>query len=264
MPEAPTPDLSVTFAGISSPNPFWLASAPPTNCGEQVMRAFEAGWGGAVWKTIGEPIINVSSRYSSIDWNGQLVFGHAVCVQSARQSPALDYCYREPALRQLGRASQRSRSGANARDLLAPLFDRLPGKTSLTVEKMLHGAPLEPADGDRLLVVTLQHAGSFAQHINRTYSRTTAAQNVRVQDGKGCPRQVIASDLLNKPGDVDVRGTHGRARRIKAIQAAIGLGESFMRFEGWVPVGKTARHLRIVPEPVSGRRRDGNHECTPR
>src|SRR5438309_789139 len=71
-----TPDLSVMFAEkIYSPNPFWLASAPPTNCGEQVMRAFDAGWGGAVWKTIGEPIVNVSSRYSSIDWAGQRMMG---------------------------------------------------------------------------------------------------------------------------------------------------------------------------------------------
>ena len=69
------PDLSTNFAGIRCPNPFWLASAPPTNCGEQVMRAFDAGWGGAVWKTIGEPITNVSSRYSSIDWNGQRMMG---------------------------------------------------------------------------------------------------------------------------------------------------------------------------------------------
>src|SRR5215470_11417862 len=77
MPEKNiAPDLSVLFAGkIHSPNPFWLASAPPSNCGEQVMRAFEAGWGGAVWKTIGEPIINVASRYSSIDWNGQRMMG---------------------------------------------------------------------------------------------------------------------------------------------------------------------------------------------
>ena len=73
MPEAP--NLAVNFAGIRSPNPFWLASAPPTNCGEQIMRAFDAGWGGAVWKTIGEPIVNVSSRYSSIDWNGQRMMG---------------------------------------------------------------------------------------------------------------------------------------------------------------------------------------------
>ena len=68
-------DFSVNFAGIKSPNPFWLASAPPTNCGEQIMRAFDAGWGGAVWKTIGEPITNVSSRYSSIDWAGQRMMG---------------------------------------------------------------------------------------------------------------------------------------------------------------------------------------------
>ncbi len=71
----PEQALAVNFAGIRSPNPFWLASAPPTNCGEQIMRAFDAGWGGAVWKTIGEPIVNVSSRYSSIDWNGQRMMG---------------------------------------------------------------------------------------------------------------------------------------------------------------------------------------------
>ena len=51
-------DLRINLAGIESPNPFWLASAPPTNSGYQVQRAFEAGWGGAVWKTLGDPIIN--------------------------------------------------------------------------------------------------------------------------------------------------------------------------------------------------------------
>ena len=68
-------DLSVRFAGITSPNPFWLASGPPTNTGSQVMRAFDAGWGGAVWKTIGEPIVNTSSRYGAIDLNGVKVMG---------------------------------------------------------------------------------------------------------------------------------------------------------------------------------------------
>jgi dihydropyrimidine dehydrogenase (NAD+) subunit PreA len=77
MPEqSVTPELSVRFAGkIFSPNPFWLASGPPTNCGEQIQRAFDAGWGGAVWKTLGEPIVNVASRYSSVDWNGQRMVG---------------------------------------------------------------------------------------------------------------------------------------------------------------------------------------------
>jgi dihydropyrimidine dehydrogenase (NAD+) subunit PreA len=60
-------ELSIDFAGIKSPNPFWLASGPPTNTGEQVARAFEMGWGGAVWKTIGQPIVNVSSRLGGLD-----------------------------------------------------------------------------------------------------------------------------------------------------------------------------------------------------
>lgn len=60
-------DLSINFAGIKAPNPFWLASAPPTDKAYNVIRAFEAGWGGVVWKTLGEnpPPVNVSSRYSA-------------------------------------------------------------------------------------------------------------------------------------------------------------------------------------------------------
>ncbi len=68
-------DLSINLAGIKSPNPFWVASAPPANTAYQCHRAFEAGWGGVVWKTIGEPIVNVSSRYSSIDINGTRMVG---------------------------------------------------------------------------------------------------------------------------------------------------------------------------------------------
>src|SRR6266567_9640469 len=70
------PDLTSIFAGrIHSPNPFWLASGPPTNTGDQIMRAFDAGWGGAVWKTIGEPIVNVSSRYATVDLGSTRVMG---------------------------------------------------------------------------------------------------------------------------------------------------------------------------------------------
>ena len=64
-------DLSINFAGIRSPNPFWLASAPPSNSGAQVHRAFEAGWGGAVWKTIGAPVLNVSNRYGAWHYGNQ-------------------------------------------------------------------------------------------------------------------------------------------------------------------------------------------------
>jgi dihydropyrimidine dehydrogenase (NAD+) subunit PreA len=60
-------DLSINIAGIKSPNPFWVASGPPANTAYQAHRAFDAGWGGVVWKTIGDPIVNVSSRYSAIN-----------------------------------------------------------------------------------------------------------------------------------------------------------------------------------------------------
>ena len=54
-------DLSVTFTGIKFPNPFLLASAPPTESESNIMRAFEAGWGGVVTKTIGlHPVVNVA------------------------------------------------------------------------------------------------------------------------------------------------------------------------------------------------------------
>src|SRR6056300_1232392 len=63
-------DLSSEFIGIKSPNPFWLASAPPTDKEYNVRRAFEAGWGGVVWKTLGEdgpPVVNVNGpRYGAI------------------------------------------------------------------------------------------------------------------------------------------------------------------------------------------------------
>src|SRR5271157_2310567 len=68
-------DLSTNFAGIKSPNPFWLASAPPTNSAYQINKAFEHGWGGAVWKTLSEPIMNVYNRYGAIDFNGQKILG---------------------------------------------------------------------------------------------------------------------------------------------------------------------------------------------
>ena len=63
-------NLQTTFAGIQSPNPFWLASAPPTDKATNVNRAFEAGWGGVVWKTLGEagpPVVNVNGpRYGAL------------------------------------------------------------------------------------------------------------------------------------------------------------------------------------------------------
>ena len=66
-------DLKSNFIGIQTPNPFWLASAPPTDKAYNVNRAFEAGWGGVMWKTLGEaglPLVNVNGpRYGA--WHGK-------------------------------------------------------------------------------------------------------------------------------------------------------------------------------------------------
>ena len=72
-------DLRSNFLGIQSPNPFWLASAPPTDKAYNVNRAFEAGWGGVVWKTLGEagpPVVNVSGpRYGAVYGADRRVIG---------------------------------------------------------------------------------------------------------------------------------------------------------------------------------------------
>jgi dihydropyrimidine dehydrogenase (NAD+) subunit PreA len=71
-------DLRNNFLGIKSPNPFWLASAPPTDRETNVVRAFKAGWGGVVWKTLGEEphVVNVNGpRYGAIHSNDRQLIG---------------------------------------------------------------------------------------------------------------------------------------------------------------------------------------------
>ena len=70
-------DLRTEFCGIKSPNPFWLASAPPTDKEYNVVRAYKAGWGGVVWKTLGEdpPIVNTCSRYGALHYNDDKMIG---------------------------------------------------------------------------------------------------------------------------------------------------------------------------------------------
>lgn len=60
-------DLSVEFAGLKLMNPFMLTSAPPTATGEMIQRAFEAGWAGAVTKSIAlEPAIDAQPRLARL------------------------------------------------------------------------------------------------------------------------------------------------------------------------------------------------------
>ncbi len=59
--------LSVEFVGMRFPNPFMLASAPPTRTAEMIKRAFAAGWGGAVTKSIAlEPAQDLQPRLQAL------------------------------------------------------------------------------------------------------------------------------------------------------------------------------------------------------
>jgi dihydropyrimidine dehydrogenase (NAD+) subunit PreA len=84
-------DLSINLAGIKSPNPFWLASGPPSNSAHQAHRAFEAGWGGIVWKTISDAIVNTSSRYSALNLGTMRMAGFNNIELTSDRSPETNF-----------------------------------------------------------------------------------------------------------------------------------------------------------------------------
>ena len=51
-PQATRPSLEIEFCGVRCANPFFLSSSPVGNTAEMIARAFDAGWGGAVYKTL--------------------------------------------------------------------------------------------------------------------------------------------------------------------------------------------------------------------
>ena len=58
---------AVTFTGIKFENPFLLSSAPPTESESNILRAFDAGWGGVVVKTIGlHPVVERRRRADEV------------------------------------------------------------------------------------------------------------------------------------------------------------------------------------------------------
>src|SRR5438046_9446481 len=62
-------DLSITVNGIKFPNPFLLGSGPPGTNARVLAKAYEAGWGGAVAKTISlesSKVVNVVPRYGKL------------------------------------------------------------------------------------------------------------------------------------------------------------------------------------------------------
>ena len=80
-------DLRTNFLGINFKNPFILASAPPSATGDMVRRAFEAGWAGAVIKTLTyEPVRNLPNRFATIR-NGNRITGFENLELLSEQAP---------------------------------------------------------------------------------------------------------------------------------------------------------------------------------
>ncbi len=46
-------DLSIEYLGVKCENPFFLSSSPVGSCYDMVKKAFEEGWGGVFFKTVG-------------------------------------------------------------------------------------------------------------------------------------------------------------------------------------------------------------------
>lgn len=71
-------DLSIDFCGVTFKNPFLLSSSPVSNSAEMVARSFEAGWSGAVFKTLNSdttPIIHPSPRMNGLFYGNKKLVG---------------------------------------------------------------------------------------------------------------------------------------------------------------------------------------------
>jgi len=71
-------DLSINFCGVRFKNPFLLSASPVSNSAEMIARAFEAGWGGVAFKTLGTQvtkIIHPSPRLNKYNYGPSRLIG---------------------------------------------------------------------------------------------------------------------------------------------------------------------------------------------
>ncbi len=80
-----TANLNIEFCGVKCENPFFLSSSPVGNHAEMCARAFDAGWGGIVYKTLNLEssfkIIMPSPRLNAYHYNDKRFVG----LQNAEQ-----------------------------------------------------------------------------------------------------------------------------------------------------------------------------------
>ncbi|MCW3778890.1 NAD-dependent dihydropyrimidine dehydrogenase subunit PreA [Levilactobacillus namurensis] len=82
-------DLGIDFLGVHFENPFCLSSSPVGNCYEMCAKAFDEGWGGVVFKTIGPEhfkVDEVSPRFDELTKEGTPFVGFKNMEQIAEHS----------------------------------------------------------------------------------------------------------------------------------------------------------------------------------
>jgi hypothetical protein len=90
----------------------------------------------------------------------------------------------------------------------------------------IHCVPLQQRNLNRLAIVAMHHARPFAQNIHRANTRATRAKNIRIKNAHRRAPQIARGNPLDESWHVNMRGARRCARRVKAIQTAIGLNYS--------------------------------------
>jgi hypothetical protein len=133
-----------------------------------------------------------------------------------------------PECRELPRARQARRSGADHRDAKPVVRGPLP-ELGARPERMVGREPLEQADLDRLLALVPQHAGSLAEDLDGADAAARAAEQVLREDDSRRLVRVVRCERGDEPGNVDARRACDDARRgcvrPTALEAAVGLDE---------------------------------------
>src|SRR5450432_259682 len=122
---------------------------------------------------------------------------------------------------ELGRARERCGTGADARHARRVRTETGNGKRRATTVKVLHRVALQTADFDRLPIILMHHARTFAQYIDGADAGAACAQDVGVQNRNGGAAQIAARDLLDKSRYVDMRRASAGARSVEAEKTAI-------------------------------------------
>ena len=117
-------------------------------------------------------------------------------------------------------------------------FPALPPMARRAAWQRYYRIALEPPDLDRLGIALVVHARAFAERIHGTDATAAHAEDVRVEDVLGAAAHVARGDLLDERGNVDVRRTGARARRVEAEQATVGFELGVVRRERRIDVGK--------------------------